>query len=104
MDLSTTPRSAAATTPPDGHIWWFAMTAACVAGGATASAAATAHDRAGHFRTPLGRAFNAFSSFTIDSNDDPRRDGVAPLALKPLPPRQTSAAHTHPIHDERTEA
>jgi hypothetical protein len=47
---------------------WFAVTALCVAAGVVISVYTAAHNHAGHFHTPVARAFNTFAFFTVDSN------------------------------------
>jgi len=47
---------------------WFAATAFCVTSGVMISLFTAAHNKAGHFATPVERAFNSFAFFTIDSN------------------------------------
>jgi len=47
---------------------WFAATGLCVIAGVAISVATAANNHGGHFHTPVERAFNTFSFFTIDSN------------------------------------
>ncbi len=47
---------------------WFAATALCVLAGVAISVYTAATNHAGHFHTPVGRAFNTFAFFTVDSN------------------------------------
>ena len=47
---------------------WFAVTALCVVGGVAISVFTAAHNSAGHFHTPVERAFNTFAFFTVQSN------------------------------------
>jgi len=66
---------------------WFAVTSCCVVGGVALSVYTAAHNHAGHFHTPVARAFNTFAFFTVDSN---LIVGVTTLLLA-LKPRRTSS-------------
>ncbi len=46
---------------------WFAVTALCVAGGVAISVYTAAHNGAGHFSSPVERAFNTFAFVSVDS-------------------------------------
>jgi len=77
------------TGPRRPEAWarlWFGATALCVAGGVAISIYTAAHNNAGHFRTPVERAFNTFAFFTVDSN---LIVGVTSLLLA-LEPRRAS--------------
>lgn len=69
VDQRTDSRASRGPKPP--ATWsrlWFAVTALCVAGGVTISVVTAALSSTGHFHTPVERAFNTFTFFTVDSN------------------------------------
>ena len=51
-----------------GARWWFGLTAAAAGLGVTISVAVAANATGGYFTTMLGRIFNVFCFFTIQSN------------------------------------
>jgi len=71
-----------------GARWWFGLTAAAAGLGVTISVAVAANATGGYFTTTLGRIFNVFCFFTIQSN---LIVGITSLVLA-LDPRRTSTA------------